>query len=138
MALFKKIIKNIPKTTYERLSISFLILCAGGAITLIKSSSLSFSSGDVSLKLSNNNQIREISNDAAHAIDELTRKIHYLENDVKWLKAVYEGSEVVPVLDSIDQKIQVDIEPTLNEAQKQSHRLRQVAEEVVTQERSGQ
>lgn len=101
-----------------------LILASGTAISLIKSN-ISFSDGERSLSI---NQVQEISNDTDYAIKQLEKKVHHLENDIKWLKTVYEGTDVVPVLESLDETIRNEIEPTLNEAEKASDRLKNAVE----------
>ena len=128
-----EILKTIPKGFYNKLGIGIISLCLGATIAISRSNNLSFSSGETSLQI-DSQKIKTISNDAEHAIDALTTKVHHLENDIQWLKAEFDDPMFQKALELIDQTIQREIEPTIRVIEEKSNDLKDVTKEVSQQE----
>ncbi len=128
MDLLKIAAKNIPKGFYNRAGLGLTILSVGLSIALIKSSNVSFSDGDRTLQLESRQKIQVISNDAEHAINALETKVHYLENDIEWLKAEFQDPMFQKALELIDETIQREIEPNIKILEEVSQDLEDVSE----------
>ena len=128
-----EILKTIPKGFYNKLGSGIVALCVGATTALIRSNNVSFSTGETSLQI-HSQKIKTISNDAEHAIDALTAKVHHLENDIQWLKAEFDDPRFQKALELIDETIQREIEPTIRVIEKKSNDLKDVTEEVGKQD----
>lgn len=113
------------------LGAGFAAVCGSVGITLVKSNSFTYSSGQTNINLDRAKEVTRTSNDLEYANKKLREKLDILELDIAIIKDSYRNDrESLEVITYVDEAIQ-QIDINAQEIEKSTEKLKEVTEEVI-------